>query len=466
MSSTHEKLAQSLKLTLDEDQLTNCMRCGFCQTACPTFLETGLEAASPRGRIALMKAVVDGLMEPDESFRSQMDLCLGCRACEPACPSDVKYGQLIEQTRAAIAAEKPYSLPVRVVRKTFLQGIFPHRGRLKLIGKTLSFYQKSGLQKFARSSGAMKLFPNHLQQLEKALPPVTGDGLEELWSKAGLPYRRETTDSGSRLMVIPAAGAKVGRVGMFRGCIMDVVFASTNMNTVRLLRQAGFEIVIPEEQVCCGALHAHAGEMGDAKQLAGQNIWAFGEADVDYIASNAGGCGALLKEYDHLMHAEPDERLQQAAIRFADQVKDISELLHSLGRPLTPIQAENPQNGAITVTYQDSCHLRNVMRVQGEPRQLMELLPAVQMCELQGAEVCCGSAGIYNLTQTEMSTTLLDHKMEHVEATGAKVIVTSNPGCLLQMKWGIERAGKQNGVEAVHLVDFLAEQVLIEDKRD
>ncbi|MGG4346537.1 (Fe-S)-binding protein [Paenibacillus lautus] len=463
MNSTHEKLAQSLKLTLDEDQLTNCMRCGFCQTACPTFLETGLEAASPRGRIALMKAVVDGLMEPDESFRSQMDLCLGCRACEPACPSDVKYGQLIEQTRAAIAAEKPYSLPVRVVRKTFLQGIFPHRGRLKLIGKTLSFYQKSGLQKFARSSGAMKLFPDHLQQLEKALPPVTGDGLEELWSKAGLPYRRETTDSGSRLMVIPAAGAKVGRVGMFRGCIMDVMFASTNVNTVRLLRQAGFEIVIPEEQACCGALHAHAGEMGDAKQLAGQNIWAFGEADVDYIASNAGGCGALLKEYDHLMHAESDERLQQAAIRFAEQVKDISELLHSLGRPLTPIQAENPQNEAITVTYQDSCHLRNVMRVQGEPRQLMELLPAVQMCELQGAEVCCGSAGIYNLTQTEMSTTLLDHKMEHVEATGAKVIVTSNPGCLLQMKWGIERAGMQkNGVEAVHLVDFLAEQVLIE----
>lgn len=463
MNSTHEKLAQSLKLALDEDQLTNCMRCGFCQTACPTFIETGLEAASPRGRIALMKAVVDGLMEPDESFRSQMDLCLGCRACEPACPSDVKYGQLIEQTRAAIAAEKPYSLPVRVVRKTFLQGIFPHRGRLKLIGKTLSFYQKSGLQKFARSSGAMKLFPDHLQQLEKALPDVTGDGLEELWSKAGLPYRRETTGSGSKLMVIPASGAKVGRVGMFRGCIMDVMFASTNVNTVRLLRQAGFEIVIPEEQVCCGALHAHAGEMDDAKQLAGQNIWAFGEANVDYIASNAGGCGALLKEYDHLMHAEQDERLQQAAVRFAEQVKDISELLSSPGRPLTPIQAESA-NKTVKVTYQDSCHLRNVMRVQGEPRQLMQQLPGVDMCELQGAEVCCGSAGIYNLTQTEMSTTLLDHKMEHVEATGAEVIVTSNPGCLLQMKWGIERAGKQRGIEAVHLADFLAGQVWIEDK--
>ncbi|MPY19748.1 (Fe-S)-binding protein [Paenibacillus glucanolyticus] len=467
MNSTHEKLAQSLKLTLDEDQLTNCMRCGFCQTACPTFIETGLEAASPRGRIALMKAVVDGLMEPDESFRSQMDLCLGCRACEPACPSDVKYGQLIEQTRAAIAAEKPYSMPVRIVRKTFLQGVFPHRRRLKLIGKTLSFYQKSGLQKFARNSGAMKLFPDHLQQLEQALPDVSGDGLEELWSKAGFPYRRETTGSGSGLMVIPAAGDTVGRVGMFRGCIMDVMFAPTNVNTVRLLRQAGFEIVIPEEQVCCGALHAHAGEMGDAKQLAGRNIWAFGEANVDYIASNAGGCGALLKEYDHLMHAEPDERLSQAAVRFADQVKDISELLHNLGRPLEPIHAEaGKDDAAVAVTYQDSCHLLNVMRVQEEPRQLMSQLPGVQLCELQGAEVCCGSAGIYNLTQTEMSTTLLDHKMEHVEATGAKVIVTSNPGCLLQMKWGIERAGLQNGVEAVHLADFLAKQVRMEDQLD
>ena len=163
------------------------------------------------------------------------------------------------------------------------------------------------------------------------------------------------------------------------------------------------------------------------------------------------------------MHEEQDERLQQAAVRFAEQVKDISELLSSPGRPLTPIQAESA-NKTVKVTYQDSCHLRNVMRVQGEPRQLMQQLPGVHMCELQGAEVCCGSAGIYNLTQTEMSTTLLDHKMEHVEATGAEVIVTSNPGCLLQMKWGIERAGKQRGIEAVHLADFLAGQVWIEDQ--
>ncbi|WP_054957519.1 (Fe-S)-binding protein [Paenibacillus dakarensis] len=462
MEKSHGALAQRMKLTLDEEQLTNCMRCGFCQMACPTFLETGLEAASPRGRIALMKAVVDGIMEPDESFQSQMDLCLGCRACEPACPSDVKYGQLIEQTRAAIAKEKEFSIPVKLVRKTFLEGIFPHKGRLKFVGKTLKFYQKSGLQKFARNSGAMKMFPEHLQELERVIPSVSGEGLNELWKKTGLPARTEKTISGADLIIIPAVGEMVARVGMFRGCIMDVMFAPTNVNTVRLLRQAGFEVVIPDHQVCCGALHAHAGELDDAKSLAAQNVTAFLEAGVDYIASNAGGCGALLREYDHLMKDEGDAEQRVLAEKFARQVKDISELLKDIGRPLEPIQ--HAKDGKLKVTYQDSCHLRNVMRVQGQPRELIHQLGGVSLCELQGAEVCCGSAGIYNMLQPEMSMDLLDHKMEHVKETHANVVITSNPGCLLQMKWGIERAGVQDRVEAVHLADFLVEQVHLYDK--
>lgn len=463
MEKSHGALAQRMKLTLDEEQLTNCMRCGFCQMACPTFLETGLEAASPRGRIALMKAVVDGIMEPDETFQSQMDLCLGCRACEPACPSDVKYGQLIEQTREAIAKEKEFSMPVKLVRKTFLQGIFPHKGRLKFMGKTLKFYQKSGLQKFARSSGAMKMFPEHLQQLEKVLPEVAGDGLTDLWKKAGFPVRTEKTASGSDLLIIPAVGETISRIGMFRGCIMDVMFAETNVNTVRLLRQAGFEVVIPDSQVCCGALHAHAGEMDDARGLAGQNLTAFHESGVDYIASNAGGCGALLKEYDHLMKDNADSEQRTRAHRFAGQVKDISELLKDIGRPLIPLDDKEGETAPVKVTYQDSCHLRNVMRVQGQPRELIHGLQGVSLCELQGAEVCCGSAGIYNMTQPEMSTDLLDHKMEHVKDTRADVVITSNPGCLLQMKWGIERAGVQDRVEAVHLADFLTERVHLYD---
>lgn len=464
MERSHGALAQRMKLTLDEEQLTNCMRCGFCQMACPTFLETGLEAASPRGRIALMKAVVDGIMEPDESFQHQMDLCLGCRACEPACPSDVKYGQLIEQTREAIAKEKAYSLPVKLVRKTFLQGIFPHKDRLKFMGKTLKFYQKSGLQKFARSSGAMKMFPEHLRQLEQILPSVHGDGLTALWKKAGFPVRTEKSLSGFDLLIIPPVGEKVARVGMFRGCIMDVMFAETNVNTVRLLRQAGFEVAIPESQGCCGALHAHAGEMDDARDLAAQNLIAFREAGVDHIASNAGGCGALLKEYDHLMKEAADMDQRSQAIRFAGQVKDISELLRDIGRPLTTLEDKNTQKTPLKVTYQDSCHLRNVMRVQGQPRELIGQHGGVSLCELQGAEVCCGSAGIYNMTQPEMSMDLLDHKMDNVKDTHAEVVITSNPGCLLQMKWGIERAGVQDSVEAVHLADFLSERVCLSDK--
>lgn len=464
MEQSHGALAQRMKLTLDEEQLTNCMRCGFCQMACPTFLETGLEAASPRGRIALMKAVVDGIMEPDESFQSQMDLCLGCRACEPACPSDVKYGQLIEQTREAIVKEKKFSVPVKLVRKTFLQGIFPHKGRLKFMGKSLKFYQKSGLQKFARSSGAMKMFPEHLRQLEKVVPTVTGDGLTDLWKKAGFPLRTEKTSSGSDLLIIPAVGEKVSRVGMFRGCIMDVMFAETNVNTVRLLRQAGFEVALPDSQVCCGALHAHASEMEDARDLAGQNLIAFKEAGVDYIVSNAGGCGALLKEYDHLMKDAADAGQQADARQFAGQLKDISELLQDIGRPLIPLEDKSDETAPVKVTYQDSCHLRNVMRVQGQPRELIHQMQGVSLCELQGSEVCCGSAGIYNMTQPQMSMDLLDYKMDHVKDTRAEVVITSNPGCLLQMKWGIERAGVQDHVEAVHLVDFLTERVRLYDK--
>ncbi|WP_209849532.1 (Fe-S)-binding protein [Paenibacillus sediminis] len=453
MINQSEALAERLKLTIDEDQLTNCMRCGFCQNACPTFIETGLEAASPRGRIALMKAVVDGLMYPDQSFQDQMDLCLGCRACEPACPSDVKYGQLIEQTREAIAHERSYSLPVRMARKTFLKGIFPHQGRMRMVGKTLRFYQRSGLQRVVRASGVMKLLPEHLQELEAVMPETSGDGLVERWKSLRLPARSEVTKSGESIFIVPPIGEKVARVGMFRGCIMDVMFIETNVNTVRLLRQAGFEVVIPESQACCGALHAHAGEMAEARTLAELNLHAFADADVDYVASNAGGCGAMLKEYDHLM--QDDAAHRELAIQFSNQVKDVSELLSTIGRPLTMQEEIAPK----TVTYQDSCHLRNVMRIQGQPRELMRALPGVELCELQGADTCCGSAGIYNMTQPEMSKNVLDRKMEHVKKTDAKYVVTSNPGCLLQMKWGIHRSGLNNEMEAVHLVDLLAEHV-------
>ncbi|CAG7642611.1 Lactate utilization protein A [Paenibacillus solanacearum] len=447
-----KQLAERLKLTLDSDQLTNCMRCGFCQTACPTFQETGLEAASPRGRIALMKAVYDGKMEPDALFQSQMDLCLGCRACEPACPSDVKYGQLIEQTRESIADVAEHKWPVKQLRGLFMEGLFPHHGRMRALGGLLKLYQVSGLRKITRKLGVMNLFPAHMREMEAVLPEASSDGVIRQWQKHGLPARWEQSEGDAQpMLVIPAVGDSLGRVGLFRGCIMDVLFTETNVNTVKLLRLAGYEVVIPTAQTCCGALHAHAGETESARRLTRRNISAFGAAHVDYVASNAGGCGASLKEADHLLHGD------EAAAGFAAQVRDLSELL-AMGRPL-PLKPLHARGGAVTATYQDSCHLRNVMRVSSPPRQLLGSMPGVKLQELQGADRCCGSAGIYNLTQPQMSADVLDHKMEHVERTRAQVILTANPGCLLQMKWGVHRHGKSETIEAMHLVDFLAEAV-------
>ncbi|MCI3918710.1 (Fe-S)-binding protein [Paenibacillus sp. TRM 82003] len=457
-----------MKLQLNYDELTNCMRCGFCQPACPTFKETGLEAASPRGRIALMKAVVDGVMEPDQAFQDQMDLCLGCRACEPVCPADVKYGSLLEQTRDAIAQTTPKSWLVRQARATAFKRLFPHPKRVRRLGGLLRFYQKSGLQSLARASGAMRLFPAQLRQMERIMPETSGQGVVE---RIGAFH--------------PARGERVARVGLFRGCIMDMMFAGTNVNTVELLTAVGFEVVIPETQTCCGALHAHSGELDDARTLARRNISAFLEAGVDYIVSNAGGCGALLVEYGHLLQRSEDPDVAKRAAWFAERTKDVSQLVMEKGN-LSVLKerlargeggaragrsasggltdggpsgdaAEIPDTSAasVVVTYQDSCHLRNVMRAGNAPRDVLGFVPGATFRELKGADTCCGSAGIYNLLQPDMANDILEHKMEHVRETRAQVLLTSNPGCLLQMKAGIERAGLSGQMEAMHVVDFV-----------
>lgn len=409
-------LARTLLEKLDYDQLTNCMRCGFCLPACPTFKETGMEPASPRGRIALMKAAVDGLMEPDQQFQDQMNLCLGCRACEPACPADVKYGQLIEQTKEAMEIHAKHALPIKVVRKTLFKALFPKRGALKLLGRSLAFYEKSGLKKIAHATGAMKLFPDHLAEMESILPSASAKGVVE---RLGTYY--------------PAKGESIAKVALFRGCIMDVMFTDTNVNTVELLSVAGFDVYIPEHQVCCGALHAHTGEMNDAKALAAVNIDVFKSFNIDYIVSNAGGCGALLIEYDHLLKDDPN--YSEAAEWFAARVIDISTLVVEKGRipQFDQKEADNSSN-TVKVTYQDSCHLRNVMKGENAPRMLMKAVANTEYVEMVGADSCCGSAGVYNVVQPQMAGAILEHKMDHANHTSASYMLTSNPGCLLQMK--------------------------------
>ncbi len=433
-------LQETLIQKLDYNQLTNCMRCGFCLPVCPTFKQTGIEAESPRGRISLMKAAVDGVMEPGISFEDQMNHCLGCRACEPACPADVKYGQLIEQARDAVETHtKQHRWWVRGVRKVVFKELFPSQQKMRLLGSGMHFYKKSGLQSVVRKTGVVGLFSKQLSDMEKILPDASGKGITQLLGT-----------------FIPAKGEKIATVGMFRGCLMDVMFTQTNIKTVKLLSEAGFDVVIPETQNCCGALHAHSGESDQAKMLAKNNIRAFQEAGVDYIVSNAGGCGAILIEYDHLLHDEPEWK--ESAGWFAARVKDISTILVEKGRPL---QFADSQTSASTrVTYQDSCHLRNVMKGSNPSRQLLKEVGNVTFVEMKDAGSCCGSAGIYNVTQPEMANQILEDKMVNANATEARYLVTSNPGCLLQMKLGIDKHGQKGQMEAVHIADFLYDRVV------
>ncbi|BCU83358.1 putative glycolate oxidase iron-sulfur subunit [Polycladomyces abyssicola] len=427
------QVGEYLRKTLDQDELTHCMRCGFCLPACPTYRETGLEQASPRGRLALMKAVADGMMEPDKAFADQMNLCLGCRACETACPAGVQYGRVLEQARAGIALREPSSRIVRGLRKLFFEHLFPYQHRLRTLGWWLALYQRWGVGWLVQRSGLMRLFPEHIREMEAVMPLASSKGVREQLGE-----------------IIRPEGTPKGRVGLFRGCIMDVLFTETNCNTARLLVKAGYEVVIPDKQRCCGALHAHAGEVETAKRLACDNIGAFREAKVDWIVSNAGGCGAMLVEYAH--HFQGDVRMEEDARWFSERVRDISQLVADVidDLPLKRLQRR--------VTYQDSCHLRNGMHVT-QPRNILRRIPGITYVELFESDRCCGSAGIYNLTQPEMSKQILDEKMTHVKNTEADILVTSNPGCLLQMKWGIRRAGLEQRMHAVHLVDLLMEAV-------
>lgn len=426
-----ENIQQAFKEKLDYDELMNCTRCGFCLPSCPTFIETGNEVHSPRGRIALMKGLVDGIIEPSEQVKRSIDLCLGCRACETACPSGVRFGRLLEQSREAIYQSNNKSIATKVARKMTFDHLFPYQNRIRNVAGLVSFYQRSGLQSMAYKSRLIKMIPENFRMMEKVLPQI--------------PSKKEMKQRPTNIQPLKK---RKKRVAFFSGCLMDTIFMKSNDATIKLLQYAGCEIVIPKTQGCCGALHGHSGEKNSALEMAKKNIEAFENEQVDYIITNAGGCGAFLVEYAHMFENDPEWK--ERALNFSNKIKDISQILIELNFDQLHLEADEQ-----IVTYQDSCHLKNGQKTFNEPRKLIKAVKGVEYVEMKNADRCCGSAGIYNIIESEMSMKILNYKMDQVKQTKAKTIITSNPGCLLQMKLGIEREGLSGKVEAVHIVDFL-----------
>jgi len=423
----------------DMDELLNCMHCGFCLPACPTFQLTGLETYSPRGRIGLMKGVAEQRLPIDAEFEKNMYACLGCRACETACPAGVKYGNLIETAREIVEDTKKSRQKQSFTRRIVFKHLFMHPQRLQGMGAILWALQASGMQKIANQTGIMKFFPKEIGEMQTAV--------DTLVSPAKRRQRQQVIAAEPPEYFVPSNGWQALKVGMFTGCIMDMMFYETNQATIRLLSKAGYTVILAQNQGCCGALHAHSGEKTGAIELAKQNIVAFEQANVDLIVNNAGGCGAALKEYNHWL--KDDVEWAHRATEFVSKVRDITELLAA--SPSLKIEKQLHAR----VTYQDSCHLAHGQGVHNQPRDLIKRIPGIEYVELPYADTCCGSAGIYNITNYDMSMQILDKKMKHVKSTQAQIIVTTNPGCLLQMKKGIIDAELSDSVEAIHIVDLL-----------
>jgi glycolate oxidase iron-sulfur subunit len=410
--------------------LDRCVHCGLCLNACPTYRELGVEMDSPRGRIYQMVQVAGGQPIGD-SYREHIDLCLACRGCESACPSGVQYGRLVEAARADIEANTERSWLSRTLRNFVFRRLLPSPALLTAAGAMLYVYQVSGLQKVLRVSGLMKLFGS--LGAREALTP-----------SAQIPFFFRQIGQ-----TFAAEGQKKYRVAMMAGCIANISFARLNEATVRVLQKNGCEVVAPASQTCCGALHVHAGIRDEARKLARRNIDAVlsDETGFDAIITNAAGCGSTLKEYDELFEHEP--AYLEKARRFKSLMRDVTEFLASieLNRDMTPVEAR--------VTYQDSCHLAHGQKIRNAPRQLLRAIPGVTFSEMPLSDMCCGSAGIYNVLHTDLSMKILEKKMDNVALTRADIVATANPGCMLQLEAGVRQRGR--GERVVHVIELLDE---------
>ena len=422
---------------LDYSVVQQCMHCGLCLPTCPTYDATHMEKNSPRGRIALMRAIADDKIVATEAFADEMYFCLGCLACMTACPAGVNYAELFEMARAEAERTQTLDSPKRrLIRGVTLEWLFMDLERLRLLGRLMWLYQKSGLRFLIQKSGILNLFPKRMAEMEAMTPPIQNRFSAQLIAPVTPAISRKDTD-------------KKYRVAVLTGCAQDLIFSDVNRDTVEVLSKNGCEVHTPAEQNCCGSLHAHNGEWELAKILARRQIDQFPPEEFNAIISNAAGCGSHLKHYASLLKDDP--KYAHRAHLWDEKIQDIHEWLAKIGPLVTP-SAEQPEQ---TVTYHEACHLCHGQGITSQPRQILKSIPNLELKELPESNWCCGSAGIYNLIQPEMANQLLDRKIGHIKSTSAPIVATGNPGCLLQIINGAK--SKNVPLRVVHPITLLAE---------
>ena len=409
------------------EDILQCMRCGFCLPTCPTFVLTGRERSSPRGRVALTRAVAEQDLPFNQAVKEEAFFCLDCRACTTACPSGVQAGNLMEICRAQVSQQHPLPRWQNAFREFVLQKMLPQPGLLETSMLPARLYQKLGIQWLVRHSKLLKLAPEWIDKAEGMMPPLQR------------PLRRTLPEFS------PARGEKRGTVAFFLGCVMTLMYPEVSRQTVRVLNHQGFDVITPKTQKCCGAPHLTEGDRDTTRQLAGFNLDLFLDLKVDAIVTDCAGCGAALKEYEELLGHQADH---QRLTLFHSKIKDISEFLVEQG-----LRTENLQAVDQVVTYHEPCHLCHAQGISQQPRELIRAIPGVEFREMEEASWCCGSAATFSLKFTKESQQILDRKLENVRRSGADLLVTGNPGCHLQLAWGLRQAGMPQPVQ--HLSELL-----------
>jgi len=412
-----------------ESDLYRCVHCGLCLSSCPTYVETALEMESPRGRLALMKAVNEGRVEITPRIVSHWDMCLQCRACEAVCPSGVPYGRIMERTRSQVRAAGLQSKELRRLSRFFLNAALPNPGRLRFGANIIRLYQRLGLQKLVRISHLLYLLPGGIGKLEGQLPPLSRKFFGP-------------TDS-----VHPAQGEKKMTVALLSGCVMPLMQGPTMEATVRVLTRNGCDVVVPLGQGCCGALNGHAGDLEGSRAMARNNIDSLMAAGVERVITSSAGCGSSMKEYSELLKDDPNYSAK--AVRFSEMTQDVTEFLVDL-----PFQAPTATVSR-RVTYQDPCHLAHAQRITAAPRAILNSIPGLELVEMENSTLCCGGAGIYSSVQPKLSQRLLKRKMGAIAATNTQEVITANPGCMMQVEQGLKSRKTPGRVR--HVVDILDE---------